>query len=123
MDIGTPVLHTDSDDNTFAGQICGRDFQLRPVVRAEDGTIRRKPDGTLADVPTTPKDTIKTEKVDTGLFVVDGIYRDGQHRLLIVDPSELLEAPAFAKAPVFSHTVAVEAVEPSPSTFSGSPVE
>ena len=115
MDIGTPVLHTDADDNTFAGQICGRDFQLRPVVRTKEGEIRRKPDGTLADVPVDSKDTVKTEKVDTGLFVVDATYRDGGHRILIVDPSELLEAPAFATAPVFSHAVAVQA--PAPSTF------
>lgn len=109
MDIGTPVLHTDSDENTFAGLICGRDFQMRPVVRTKAGEIRRKPDGTLADVPAAPSDTVKTEKVDSGLFVVDGVYRDGSRRLLIVDPSELLEAPAFGAPPQFSHAVAVEA--------------
>ena len=114
MDVGTPVLHLDSDDNLFVGQICGRDFRMQPVWRTKDGKIRRNSDGTLADRASDGKDSMKVEPVETGLFVVNGTYRDGHTRLMVVAPSDLFDAPTFQDKPrPWSHSVEAEST-PAP---------
>lgn len=109
MDIGTPVVHTDDDDNTFAGQIVGRDHEMRAVVRAKApkgqvGDVVFNADGTLKEKPDAKKgETISEEKVETGLFNVKATYRDGHQRDLVLAPDQLKVAPGFDGVPRFSH--------------------
>lgn len=108
MDIGTPVLHVDTEENEYVGQIVGRDHEMRPVWRSKEGKVLRNPDGTLADKQRVKTDVMKTEKVDTGLFNVVGFYRDGTSKFLVVAPEDLQEVPPFNTVPVFSHAPADE---------------
>lgn len=109
MDIGTPVVHTDDDDNTFAGQIIGRDHEMRAVVRSKApkgqvGDVVFNADGTLKDKPDAKKgETVSDEKVETGLFNVKAIYRDGHERLLVLAPDQLRSPDVSGAVPRFSH--------------------
>lgn len=109
MDIGTPVVHTDDDENTFAGQIVGRDHEMRPVVRSKApkgqvGDVVFNADGTLKDKPDSKKgETVSEERVETGLFNVEATYRDGHKRLLTLAPDQLREPDFSGRVPRFSH--------------------
>ena len=115
MDIGTQVLHTDDDENTFAGQIVGRDHEMRAVVRAKAprgqvGDVVYNADGTLKEKPDLKKgETVSDEKVETGLFNVKATYRDGHERLLTLAPDQLKPVPGFDGVPRFSHDPPVAA--------------
>jgi len=119
MDIGTQVVHTDDEDNTFAGQIVGRDHEMRPVVRAKApkgqvGDVVYNADGTLKDKPDQKKgETVSDEKVETGLFNVVATYRDGHSKFLTLAPDQLKAAPGFEGLPRFSHDPPAPAAEPA----------
>jgi hypothetical protein len=104
MDIGTNATYTDPNGNIYAGLVIGHDFTFRSVWRAKlDGAIRFKVDGTVADGPGAPDDTVAQEKVDTHLLNFLGFFRDGTPKLFLLAPSDpgLHAGPAFGTAPVF----------------------
>ncbi len=116
MDIGTVVMHTDADDNTYVGFVVGKDFEMRTVYRSPTGQVRHNPDGTLADKAGSAKDKSTVEKVDTGLFNVQAWHRDGSPVFLVVGPDDLSPVPSFDTPPVFSHVL-----QDSPASIAGAP--
>lgn len=108
MDIGTPAVYTDPNQNTYVGLVVAHDFTMRPVWRAKAigaalGAIRFKLDGSglVADGPQAPDDTVATEKVETHLFAFLGFFRDGTTKLFLVAPSDLHPVPGNDAVPIF----------------------
>jgi hypothetical protein len=107
MDTGTPAIYTDPQANTYVGFVLGHDFTMRNVWRAVSpgpgvlGAIRFKLDGTVADGPAAPSDTVAIEKVETHLFNFLGWFRDGTQKLFVLGAADLHMDPTFSATPVF----------------------